>query len=316
MAKQLSAETLRCYGYSWKYLQPLLSDISNVEKTISELNSIKMTSKNKPVSDDKRKNYLAAIMYQVRDKPEIHEQYRPHMSEYILAHKKNMESQKGSEIVRNKLKDLKWSDIINYKNQILKMEKFSDEMKLLIRLYTEVEKPVRNDFLSIRVFIDEPRPVDFSGNCLMLTRKPIEIKYRKKIVVKKSESIDIDDCDKSTAVIYPVRNIMWLTEFKTSKHETIPDIIQSIPTELANDLIAYCTTNNVNTLFNITSFNMSMRISNMFYQVSGRKIGINVMRHLKIMDDFKDAPMLLTRKQTASKMGHGIYMQELYRIKV
>jgi hypothetical protein len=154
----------------------------------------------------------------------------------------------------------------------------------------------------------------------MLTRKPIAIKHKKKTVVKRSEPIETD-CDLSTAVIYPVRNVLWLTEFKTSSHDKTRDIIQSIPNDLANDLISYCAAQKdntlfKNTLFKITSYCLSKRICDMFYQVSNRKIGINVMRHLKIMSEYKNVPMIDARKQAADKMGHSVGMQEMYRIKL
>lgn len=316
MKETLSAETLRNYGFSWKYLKPLLSDITNVERTIQEINDLKFTSKNRPLTLLVRKNYVCAVMHQLRDNITVLQQYQKHLSEIRNVQKKDDEKQKGTELMREKLKDLDWNDIIKFKNQILKSVKVSDENKLLIRLYTELDYPVRNDFLSIRVFIDEGRPIDYEGNCIMLTRKPLVIKHKKKIVIKKSEPIVIDDCDISTAVIYPVRNMIWLTDFKTSKKDGTNNIIQSIPNDLATDLINYCVEQKTNILYNISSYCLSKRISDIFYQVSKRKIGINVMRHLKIMYEYKDVPFLDARKQAADKMGHSVNMQERYRIKL
>jgi hypothetical protein len=54
----------------------------------------------------------------------------------------------------------------------------------------------------------------------------------------------------------------------------------------------------------------------MFKKVSNRKIGINVMRHLHIMDKLKNVPMLSDRKKMATDMGHSVMMQELYRVKI
>jgi hypothetical protein len=148
----------------------------------------------------------------------------------------------------------------------------------------------------------------------MLTRSPIKKVPRKKVVINKTVELSDDEC--STSEFYPVRNIVWLTEFKTSKHKSTPDIIQSIPDQLANDIIEYCIKNNVKTLFDATHYALSKRIIAMFYQVSKRRIGINVLRHLKIMEEYKDTPMLSTRKQTANMMGHSVNTQELYRIKI
>jgi hypothetical protein len=54
----------------------------------------------------------------------------------------------------------------------------------------------------------------------------------------------------------------------------------------------------------------------MFKKVSNRKIGINVMRHLHIMDKLKNVPMNIDRKKMALAMGHSVSMQELYRVKL
>jgi hypothetical protein len=252
-------------------------------------------------------------MHQVKNNSELTNEYKKEMGLMRSNCRKAEESQKGTERIREKLKDLEWSDIIKYKNAILENESINEENKLLARLYTELDAPVRNDYVQLKVFIDEPVPIDFEGNAVLLTKSPIEIKNRKVRIIKKSELID--DCDViDSGFIYPVRNIIWIREFKTSKNRNIPNIIQSIPNKLATDIIQYCTKSNKRVLFDVTDDAISKRISNMFYQVSCRKIGINVMRHLYIMEKFKNVPMLDTRKQTADLMGHTPYSQELYRI--
>jgi hypothetical protein len=310
---ELSKLTLLNYNASWKYLKPQLSDITNVDKTINEINSIKLSVRGKPVTDFMRRNYICAIMYQLINNPDVRDKYKSHMSEYKIKFQKDAEMQNGSERMREKLKDLTWNDVIKYKNNIIDSKSIPIENKILIRLYTELDCPVRNDFEKLRVFIDEPRPATFEGNCLMLTRNPIKKIPRKKVVINKTVKLSDDEC--GAAEFYPVRNIVWLTEFKTSKHKSTPDIIQSIPDQLANDIIHYCTERNAKTLFDATHYALSKRIIAMFYQVSKRRIGINVLRHLKIMDECKNTPLLLTRKQTANKMGHSVIMQELYRIR-
>lgn len=322
---KLSERTLLNYNLSWNYIKKFITDINNVEQTKMEINSIKFTSQQKkPVSEMVRRNYYTALMHQIRDKTELRDEYGKIIAELKINIKKQMESQTGTELIREKLKDLSWADILKYKDDIIKNKKISNENKLLIRLYTDLPYPARNDYAAIRIFIDEPRPATFTGNCIMLTRKPIKHVPRKKVVIKKTVELTDDECE--AAEFYPVRNIVWISEFKTAKHYS--DIIQPIPDILANDIIQYCIENKVNTLFNPKPVNrpncvnryadyaVSKRICYMFYQVSKRKIGINVLRHLKIMDEYKDTPMLSTRKQTANMMGHSVNMQELYRIKV
>jgi hypothetical protein len=310
----LSKITILNYNSSWKYLQPLLSDITNAEQTMKELNDIKLSVSKKPVSDFMRRNYILAIMYQLRNNKDAKDNYKKHLLEYSIKFRKNEEKQICTERLREKLKDLKWIDVIKYKNEIINSDSISTENKLLIRLYTELQYPVRNDYEKLRVFIDKPRPATFNGNCLMLTRSPIKKVRRKKVVINKT--VVLSDDESGDVVFYPVRNIIWLTDFKTSKHKSTPDIIQSIPNQLANDIIEYCTEKGIDTLFDATHYALSKRIIAMFYQVSKRKIGINVLRHLKIMDEYKDTPMLHARKQTANMMGHSVNMQELYRLRI
>lgn len=312
----LSEDSKKAYDYNWAYLKTYITDITNVNQTIDQLNSITKTAKGNPINVYTKKNYMAAILNQIRDLPDLKKQYLPFTRLIIADVSKITKHQECSDVMKQKLKGITWSDILLYKNKIIDSKTFSDEYKILIRLYTELNAPVRNDFANITVFIDEPRPIDFKGNCMMLTRKPIVIKPRRKIVVKKSEPIVIYDCDDPTAVIYPVRNVIWLTEFKNSKHDSIRDIVQSIPDDLANFIINFSTEKNRKILFNSSEHSIAKRIRHMFYQVSERKIGINVLRHLYIMHFMKNAPLIDTRKQTANMMGHGVGMQELYRVKL
>jgi hypothetical protein len=309
---ELSKFTLRSYECAWNYIKSFITDINNVDQTITELKSIKHTSQQKkPVTDLIFKNYVVALMHNIRDKPELRAKYGLICKELKAKIKKQVEEQKGTELIREKLKDLTWPDILKLKDQILADKKVTDENKLLVRLYTELDHPVRNDYAKLHVFIDEPRPTDFVGSCLMLTCKPIASKPRtKKVKIIKSDVIP----EYPDAGFYPVRNIIWINNFKTSK--TNPDIIQSIPKSLADDIIEYCCANNTNILFDATEAAISKRICYLFKKVSKRKIGINVMRHLHIMHKLKDIPMFTDRKKMASNMGHSVTMQEFYRVKI
>lgn len=311
----ISESTIASYDGSWKYIKDKLTDINNVEQTVAEINAINVTYKNKPVTDFIRKNYFCSLLFKLRDNTELRNQYSIYLKEILDRIKKNAQSQKSTALLNTKLKDLSWPDIIKYKNEIVKNDTIAYDIKLLIRLYTEVECPVRNDFIGLRVFIDEPRPADMIGNCLMLTKTPLK-KRKRKFIVKKSVSIDDDICTDPDAVIYPVRNLMWLNKFKSSKHTHIKDIIQSIPIELANDIISYCEKNNTRVLFDYCDYIISKKITSAFQIVSKRNIGINVMRHLYIMYFMKDAPMLDKRANIAEKMGHTISIQELYRLHI
>ena len=306
----LSSHSTRTYDAHWKYLKTILTDINNVELTLSQINAIQKTVKGMPVTFLTRKNYLTAVIHQIRDNVELRKQYSPHMGQYIKQHNTAADKQQGTEKLRQKLDKLSWTDILDYKNKILESKTISDENKLLIRLYTELDAPVRNNFVGIRVFIDEGRPVDYDGNCIMLTTATIHTPRRKR-VIKKSDSTPEIECSPDT-VFMPVSNMIWLQQFKTKK--TYGSIIQKIPQQLANDIITFCKSNNKNVLFNVTEFALCKRICSMFYQVSKRQIGINVMRHLFIMHKFGHLPKLETRKHVALQMGHSTHMQDLYRV--
>lgn len=309
---ELSKYTLRSYECSWNYIKQFITDVSNVDQTIAELKAIKHTSQQKkPVTESIFKNYIVALMHTIRDKPELRAKYGVIVSQLKAKIKKEVETQKGTKLIREKLKDLTWIDILKLKDQIVADETVTDENKLLIRLYTELDHPVRNDFAKLNVFIDEPRPADFVGSCLMLTCNPIKSKPRtKKVKIIKRDVIP----EYPDAAIYPVRNIMWINNFKTSK--TNPDIIQSIPQSLADDIIEYCCANNTSLLFDATEAAVSKRICYLFKRISKRKIGINIMRHLHIMHKLKDVPMHIDRKKMALDMGHSVNTQELYRVKI
>lgn len=310
----LSQVTLKNYEGWWSYLKTLLTDITNVDLTIKELNAIEKSKTGKPLNTASRKNYLSTVMYQVKDKPDVYNLYKVHMKDYCYKLRSVDEKQLGAESVKRKIKGLNWAAIVAYKNMILEDDTIPDDTKLLVRLYTELDAPVRNNFVNIRVFIDEPRPIDFVGNCLLLTRSPIVVKKRKLHVIKRSVGGALPD-GADVGGISPIRNILWLQKFKTSKHESISDIIQSIPDALANDIIKYCTSNNMYTLFGVTANSLVKRLIAAFEKVSHHKIGINVLRHLSVMDFLKDTPYLDERRQKAAKMGHSVYIQELYRVR-
>jgi len=309
---ELSKFTLRSYECHWRYIKQFITDITNVDQTITELKSIKHTSQQKkPVSDRIFRNYLCALMHTIRDKVELRNQYAKILKEYRMVIAKQDETQKGTQLIRQKLKDLTWTDILALKDKIVEDDKVTDENKLLVRLYTEVDHPVRNDYAQLHVFMDEARPADFVGSCIMLTCNPIKSKPQKrKVKIIKREVVE----ELPDAAIYPVRNMIWINKFKTSKSN--PDIIQSIPKALADDIIEYCCANNTKILFDTTEAALSKRICYMFKKVSNRKIGINVMRHLHIMDKLKNVPMNIDRKKMATDMGHSVMMQELYRVKI
>ncbi len=311
----LSKDSTQAYTYQWEYLKRYITDVTNVNQTIEQLNSITTTARGKPVTIYTKRNYMTALLNQIRNLPDLKKEYLPYTRQLITDVTKITKHQICSDSMKDKLKDIVWSDIIHYKQQIIDSKSISAENKLLVRLYTELDAPVRNDFAKIRVFIDEPRPVDYVGNCIMLTKKPIVIKYKKLRVIKKAKPID-ELIDSSNAVIYPVRNVLWLSEFKTSKHESVRDIVQQIPDHLSTDIMNHCLQRKTNILFNTSEHSIANRIRNMFYQVSNKRIGINVMRHLFVMNFMKDTPWLDTRKQTASMMGHNVNTQELYRLKM
>lgn len=308
----LSPLTLKMYDSSWSYIKKHITNINNAESTLKEIKAIETTVTGKPVTTGILKSYISAAMYQVRENLELRKIYAAELRTLWIAQSVQIEKQEGTELIRKKLEGLTWEQIIDFKNKIIESKTILEENKLLIRLYTECESPVRNDFAGLRVFIDSPKPFAWVGNCLLLTESTTKIAAPKKFIIKKTVPImEMPD----TCGIMPTRNIMWLQDFKTSKHEGQPDIIQSIPRQLADDIIAYCKKNKTDTLFDITHYAVSKRIISMFYQVSKRRIGINVLRHLYIMSEYKDAPMLHTRKQTANRMGHSVSTQELYRIR-
>jgi hypothetical protein len=308
-----SDKSVKAYQYQWNYLKDFITDITNVNQTIEQLNNINTTSKGNPVNVYTKRNYLSAVLHQIRDSPDLKKQYLPFTRQLISDVTKISQSQLCSDSMKGKLKDIKWADIVKFKNNILLNNSISYENKLLVRLYTELDCPVRNDFSNIRVFIDEPRPTNFIGNCIMLTTKPIKYKRKKLHVIKKSEIVT-DDCDYET-VIYPVRNLIWLNDFKTSKYQSVSDIIQSIPDDLANDIINYCMKYGYKTLFRVSEQALSNRIKMMFSRESiHNNIGINVLRHIFIMSKTAGAPMLDERKQLARRMGHSVSTQELYRL--
>lgn len=173
-------------------------------------------------------------------------------------------------------KSLEWPKVLEAVEKINADEHISDEIKLLVALYTEIP-PVRNDYMSLRICRRSPR--EDVGNYIVLN-------------------------DTVGKII--------INEHKTAKEYGALKI--KLPARLRARMLAYIKENDSQThLFNVSGPSISRWLGDAFFKHSGQRVTINTLRHSYISEFRKGDKTLLEKRDLARAMGHGLGLQELYR---
>lgn len=173
-------------------------------------------------------------------------------------------------------KSLEWPAILDGSEKIQLDPEISDMTKILVSLYTELI-PVRNDYIRLRILKRAPRKE--SGNYIVL--------------------------NKSQAYIQ-------INEHKTAK-EVGPlkqDLTAGLKTRIQNYIEA---NTGMSYLFDYDGSHISHIIGNAFHKHTGQRVTINTFRHSYITEFRKGDKSLEEKSTLAKRMGHSLWLQELYR---
>lgn len=232
-----------------------------------------MKSKYKPRSI---KTYLISIYNDFKAKNNTHvaDLYRKRFTEYAVEIGKVERKQELSDVEKDKFVD--WDTIVKAYNEIQADTKITDESKLLASFYVRLP-PARVDYAKLKIYKEKPK--EDKGNYIVLDKHAPFVK---------------------------------INEHKTSK--TYGDLQHPLPAELLTEINAYLSKNpELTTLFDMSELTMSKRIIATFLKKTGKRIGVNILRHAFITKFKEGEKPLLDKMDLAKKMGHSTSMQDLYR---
>jgi hypothetical protein len=229
-----------------------------------------------PKSTSTLRGYLSALHHSVKGNPNLMKPYSDKIKELGNIDKVKDKKQELSET--EVLKYMKWPEILEAVKRIKTYKIVSDSDKLLLDFYTMMP-PKRADYSGLKVY-NTPPTVD-TGNYIVIQPK-------KESYVK-------------------------INNHKTEK--TYGPIHTVLPAPLKKSVTAYLKKYpDTKTLWpGMSDAQFSNHIASIFVPFTGKRIGINILRHAYISNFLEAAPPLLEKEAVAKHMGHSVAEQELYR---
>ena len=248
-------------------------DIMNPSETI------KWIVENKK-AESTRKTYMCAVVHEIKAMAPTdatraaHLEYRKDIHKYSLSLAEKMKDQKLSESEMKKFVD--WKTILGTTAKLYADKSASDESKLLAAFYTMIP-PVRADI----------------GNLQIYKKPPTE--------------------DKDNYVV--IRNKDPYLKINNYKNANVYGAITSpIPKELVSMIRANLKKDPTNLkLFPYDEKKLSAQVINLFSRLTGKRVGINMLRHSYITEFLSTAPSIRDMEALAKRMGHSTALQQLYR---
>lgn len=283
MKKELSKSTLNIYKKSYNKLIKLgykcnmpYDDIMNI------INNIK--SKEKPILDKSKLNYLKALLYynkqNITNKPIIDNKSHELIQLFMKStnDKALLKCRKGQLTESQISKYLKWSDIGNIFNKILDNE--TTKNKAIIGCFV-LQPPRRILDYSLMKYVKNNRNLDTNFNYYVRVKKP-----------------------------YFVFNI-----YKTATE--YGQQIFSVTHQLSLLINSYIDKNNLTTnnlLFDTTDNNLKQIIRNTMNKFCGKNISVNIFRHsyITMMQNNNKLQTTADRLLLAKSMANGITCQLNY----
>jgi hypothetical protein len=219
-----------------------------------------------------RKAYLNALSYKFRDDAE-------YLAEINVARTscfQILNEKKDSQVMSDRQQKMfvPWSVILekslafigNFKNKL--------EHRILVALYTLME-PVRADYVSLKLFAEEP-----------------------------SEKVG------SYFVVNSERADVVINDYKSAK--SYGPIVKPLPVRITSMLRIFFAgeRGGDKILFHFSPSSLSHLVKSVFSVVLGRDININMLRHSFLCNLYKDAPLFKDMKLVGKRMGHS-YSQAL-----
>ena len=274
-----------------------LNFLKNEEQVVEKLQELKLST---------QKNYLSAIivaldaMNDEGDYDSELEYYRGYLAELQKQHQEEQEKQQ-----KTKSQDENWASmkelrkVMNgYKADIMERELLT-KPELNRKQFDLVQK-----WVVANLFLDDENP-------------PTRLDYAPMKVIKEEdfEKLSDDEKDDANYLVLKSRNKKYFHfgEYKTAKKygaNVIP-----VGKKLNSVLNIWLRINPTDSLLlnsqgkPQTANGLGKYITKVF-EPTGKKIGINLLRHIFITEKF--APQLDEKKKVASQMGHSVGTQELY----
>ncbi len=227
------------------------------------------------ININSRRIYLYAIIHAIRDWPEENKKVYRDMAN-------DLQKSCAELGIKQQLPDkrannmLKWSEVLDLKSKAKDMLPKQDY--LIYCLYT-LQPPVRADYvnMSIRKYLTDSVQKDISRNYCILQEHSYFI----------------------------------FNQYKTAK--TYGQIKIPICDELADIIKSTCA--NKKELLSInTSGHLSTQVIRIFDRISGKKMGIGLLRHSFITKYLSTARTILHKESIARQMMHSWVLQEMYHI--
>jgi len=274
-----------------------LNFLKNEEEVVEKLQDLKLST---------QKNYLSAIivaldaMNDEGDYDSELEYYRGYLAELQKQHQEEQEKQQ-----KTKSQDENWASmkelrkVMNkYKADIMERELLTKQ-ELNRKQFDLVQK-----WVVANLFLDDENP-------------PTRLDYAPMKVIKEEdfEKLSDDEKDDANYLVLKSRNKKYFHfgEYKTAKKygaNVIP-----VGKKLNSVLNIWLRINPTDSLLlnsqgkPQTANGLGKYITKVF-EPTGKKIGVNMLRHIFITDLF--APELNEKQEVAKKMGHSVGTQELY----
>lgn len=273
-----------------------LNFLKNEEKVIEKLQDLKIST---------QKNYLAAVIVALdamNDKNYEDEltYYRGYLDELNKISKKYAEEQEKSEKQSKNwvsLKELK--KVMNkYKNEIIERDLLTKE-ELNKKQFDLIQR-----WVVANLFLDEENP-------------PTRLDYAPMKIIEYRDYIKLDDEEKedNNYLVLKSRNkkFFHFGEFKTSNKYGVNQIpVGKKLNSVLNIWLRINPTDNLllNSRGEAQTANGLGKYINKVFEPTGKKLGVNMLRHIFISEKFK--PELSEKQDVAKKMMHSVDMQELY----
>ena len=271
--RTLSEASLALYNLCNRIMKEADVDITKSAETIAWINANKK-------AQSTRKTYFCSAIHELKkmDKTDeitaAYDAYRKEVHKYSVSLSEKMKDQKLSESETKKFVD--WKTIVAAAEKLYADKSASMEDKLLAAFYTMIP-PVRADIGELQIYKNDP----------MLTTENY-------VAVRNKDAVLVINNYKNAHVYGAIRSV--------------------IPKQLVSMIRAHLKKNpTALKLFPYSAKDLSRKVIKLFNRLTGKKVGINMLRHAYISEFLSTAPSIRDMEALAKRMGHSTALQQLYR---